>query len=72
MHTPFLWVVRVGGDDGKLRPWRYICVYSIESRLIMRVESNGNPNFCPRRLLDAAPLSRKYGTHATVKALDFR
>ena len=25
---------RVGGDDGELRPWRYIYVYSIESRLI--------------------------------------
>ena len=32
-----LWVVRVGGDDGELRPWHYIYVYSIESRLIMRV-----------------------------------
>ena len=30
-------VVRVGGDDGELRSWRCICVYSIESRLIMRV-----------------------------------
>jgi hypothetical protein len=27
-----LWVVRVGGDDGELRPWHYIYVYSIESR----------------------------------------
>ena len=34
---PLLWVVRVGGDDGELRPWHYIYVYSIESRLIMRV-----------------------------------
>ena len=25
-----LWVVRVGGDDGELRPWHYIYVYSIE------------------------------------------
>jgi len=32
-----LWVVRVVGDDGELRPWHYIYVYSIESRLIMRV-----------------------------------
>ena len=24
-----MWVVRVGGDDGKLRPWNYIYVYSI-------------------------------------------
>jgi len=29
-----LWVVRVGGDDEELRPWHYIYVYSIESRLI--------------------------------------
>ena len=32
-----LWVVRVGGDDGELRPWYYIYVDSIESRLIRRV-----------------------------------
>ena len=32
-----MWVVRVGEDDGGLRPWHYICVYSIESRLIMKV-----------------------------------
>ena len=31
--TPSLWVVRVGGNDGELRPWHYIYVYSIESRL---------------------------------------
>ena len=36
-HQPPLWVVRVGGDDGELRPWHYIYVYSIESRLIVRV-----------------------------------
>jgi len=30
-------VVRVGEDDGELRPWQYIYVYSIESRLIMIV-----------------------------------
>ena len=29
-HT---WVVRVGGVDGEFRPWPYIYVYSIESRL---------------------------------------
>jgi len=27
-----VWVVRVAGDDGELRPWHYIYVYSIESR----------------------------------------
>ena len=32
-----VWVVRVGGDDGELRPWHYIYVYSIASRLVMRV-----------------------------------
>jgi len=37
--------MRVGGDDGELRPWHYIYVYSIESRLIRRViYANGNPN----------------------------
>ena len=29
-----VWVVRVGGHDGEPRPWHYIYVYSIESRLI--------------------------------------
>ena len=46
-----LWVVKVGGDDGELRSWHYIYVYSIESRLIMRVRydspccSTRPPNF---------------------------
>ena len=31
-----MWVVRVGGDDGELRPWHCTHVYSTESRLIMR------------------------------------
>ena len=31
--------MRVGGDDGELRPWRYIYVYSIESRHL----ENPNP-----------------------------
>ena len=34
-----VWAVRVGGDDGELRPWHYIYVYSIESRLIRRVRT---------------------------------
>ena len=29
--------MRVGGDDGELRPWHYIFAYSIESKLIRRV-----------------------------------
>ena len=29
--------MRLGGVDGELRPWHYTYVYSIESRLIMRV-----------------------------------
>jgi hypothetical protein len=29
--------MRVGGKDGELRPWHYMCVYSIKSRLIRRV-----------------------------------
>ena len=32
-----MWAVRVGGGDGELRPRHYIYVYSIESKLIMRV-----------------------------------
>ena len=40
-----LWVVRVGGDDGELRPWHYIYICSIESRLITQrgrtLESSG-------------------------------
>ena len=27
-----MWVVRVGGDDGELRPWQYVYVHSIESK----------------------------------------
>ena len=29
--------MREGGDDGELRPWHYIYVYSIGSRLVRRV-----------------------------------
>jgi len=29
--------VRAGGDEGELRPWHFIYVYSTESRLIMAV-----------------------------------
>ena len=32
--SPAMRVVRVAGDDGELRPWHYVDVYSIESRLI--------------------------------------
>ena len=49
-----VWVGRVGGGDGELRPWHYIYAYTIESRLIMRVrfepvkfgaaKSPGSPN----------------------------
>ena len=35
-----MWVVRVGGDAGELRPWHFIYVYSIDSRLIIRVRSH--------------------------------
>ena len=35
-----LWAVIVGEDDGEGRPWHYIYVYSIESRLIVRVRSS--------------------------------
>ena len=32
-----VWVVKVREDDGELRPWHHVYVYSIERRLIMRV-----------------------------------
>ena len=35
--------VGAGGDDGELRPWQYICVYSIESRLIMSSKGATGP-----------------------------
>jgi len=34
----YVWAVRIEGDDGELRPWPYIHVYSIESRLIMETQ----------------------------------
>ena len=37
-----LWVVRIVGDDGELRPWHCIYVYSIESRLIITVRYDIN------------------------------
>ena len=43
-----MWVVRVGGDDGELRPWHYIYVYSIESRLIMRVRRRASASLTSR------------------------
>ena len=42
--------MRVGGDDGQLRPWHYIYVYSIERRLIMR---DRNPNLAGVRYREA-------------------
>ena len=62
------WVVRVGGDDGELRPWHYIYVYSIESRLIMRVRYGVTPprgrrrSTRPRPRASSAPcVFRVYG-----------
>ena len=42
----FIWDGRVGGDSGGFRPWHCIYVYSIESRLILRVSVmvDGNSN----------------------------
>jgi len=39
--------MRVGGDDGELRPWHYIYVYSIESRLIRRVIYESKSRLAP-------------------------
>ena len=44
LAAPPVWVVRVREDDGELRPWHFTYVYRIESRLILRVRSNGHPN----------------------------
>ena len=33
--------MRVGGNDGELRPWHYIYAYRIESRKILRVRYDG-------------------------------
>ena len=31
--------MRVGWDDGDLRPWHYVYLYSIESRLIIEIQA---------------------------------
>ena len=43
-----VWVVRVGGDDGELRPWHYMYVHSIESRLMMRVRYESGSSWNPK------------------------
>jgi len=45
--------VRVGGGDGELRSWHFIYVYSIESRLIMRVRYDRDL-YTPRRVCASA------------------
>ena len=47
-------MIREGGGDGEFRPWHYICVCSIESRLMMRVRSDSAAAFLLALLL--APL----------------
>ena len=51
-----VWVVRVGGDDGELRPWRYIYVYSIESRRIMKGGVTCARRSQPRKFLSTCQL----------------
>ena len=51
------WVVRVGGDHGELRPCRYMHVYSIESRQIMRVGYDLRPRgICDQEVLGLGTL----------------
>ena len=53
-----MWVVRVRGDDGELRSWHYMYVYSIESGLIMRVRYDSHIRIqylAESALGDAAP-----------------
>ena len=38
MELSPVWVVTVGGDDGELRSWHSIYVYSVENRLLMSTE----------------------------------
>ena len=49
---------RVGGDYGELRPCHYLCVHSIESRLIMRVRYKGGRHLLLARLEKEAHLPR--------------
>jgi hypothetical protein len=37
LSPDLMWVVRAGGDDGEFRPWHFIYVCNIESRLIRSV-----------------------------------
>ena len=48
--------MRVRGDYGELRPWHCICVYSIESRLIMRVRYDSHIRVEMKAQLDTGVL----------------
>ena len=60
--------MRVAGDDGELRPRHYIYVYSIESRLIMKVRydlfvlSARIPGAL-ERVIDSGLVGRKVRSH---------
>ena len=43
--------MKVGGDDGELRPWHYIHVYRFESRLTRRVRYDSHTNGNPKQAL---------------------
>ena len=58
-HQHQSWVVRVGGDDGKLRPWHYIYVYSIESRQIW----TSMPSCVPETLMQGCVSVPSPATH---------
>jgi len=53
--------VRVGWDDGELRPCHYIYVYSIESRLIRRVRYDSPPRRSPKVKYPKGPARRRGG-----------
>ena len=58
-----LWVVRIGGDDGELRQWHYIYIYSILSRLIMRVRHDSHFLMEPPPPPKVSSAPSKHGCH---------
>ena len=44
-----VWIVKVGGDDGKIQPWHHMYVYIIESRLIMKARRCASSSPCHQR-----------------------
>ena len=47
--------MRVGEDDGELRPWYYTYVYSIESKLVLRIRYDSGSSENPKNRTAALP-----------------